>query len=146
MPDIVDPATRSRMMAGIRNRDTRPELVVRSLLHRAGFRFRLHVRDLPGRPDIVLPRFRAVVVVNGCFWHRHDCPAFRWPGTNVRFWSEKLAKNVERDQRKLAELRNKGWRTAVVWECAVRNAGTGQALSSILSVWLRSNDRELSIP
>lgn len=86
MADIVSSATRSRMMSGIRGRNTKPEIVIRSLLHRLGFRFRLHVRELPGNPDIVLPRHHAVVFVHGCFWHGHDCPLFKWPETRPDFW------------------------------------------------------------
>lgn len=90
MIDIVDTATRSRMMAGIKGKNTKPEKLVRSLLHRQGFLFRLNVRELPGKPDIVLPRYRAVIFVNGCFWHGHDCFSFKWPKTRTDFWQHKI--------------------------------------------------------
>jgi DNA mismatch endonuclease (patch repair protein) len=118
--DIVDRATRSRMMAGIKGRDTKPERVVRSQLHRAGFRFRLHRRDLPGSPDIVLPRWNAVIFVHGCFWHRHPgCSKASTPRTRARFWNAKFAGNIERDRRNLLALRRLGWRVKVVWECSI---------------------------
>lgn len=118
MPDVVDPATRSRMMRGIRGRNTKPELVVRRYLHRAGFRYRLHVKSLPGTPDIVLVRYRAVVFVHGCFWHRHPGCRFAYlPRTRDDFWRDKLDGNVQRDVRSSDALREKGWRVMVIWEC-----------------------------
>ncbi|MEL6422726.1 MAG: very short patch repair endonuclease [Pseudomonadota bacterium] len=122
MADIVDAATRSRMMSGIRGKDTKPELAVRRGLHRIGFRFRLHVKDLPGRPDLVLPRYRAVIFVNGCFWHGHDCNLFKWPKTRPEFWREKIEGNMKRDETKIAMLTNHGWRVATVWECTFKGA------------------------
>ncbi|MFP4906044.1 very short patch repair endonuclease [Paraburkholderia sp. BR14261] len=120
MVDVVDTATRSRMMSGIRGRNTKPEKLIRSLLHRRGFRFRLNVRELPGRPDIVLPRRRAVVFVHGCFWHGHNCALFKWPRTRPEFWREKIARNRLNDAKALAALAAQGWRVAVIWECACR--------------------------
>ena len=117
MVDVVDSATRSRMMSGIRGRNTKPEILIRSLLHRQGFRFRLHVRDMPGKPDIVLPRYRAVVFVHGCFWHGHNCPLFKLPGTRPDFWSEKIERNQNNDNRAKAALLADGWRVGVIWEC-----------------------------
>jgi DNA mismatch endonuclease (patch repair protein) len=118
--DVVDAATRSRMMSGIRGRNTTPELVVRSALHRAGLRYRLHRRDLPGSPDIVLPRFRTVVFVHGCFWHRHaSCRYCTMPKTNANFWKQKFENNVVRDARQKRALRLDGWRVLTVWECDV---------------------------
>jgi DNA mismatch endonuclease (patch repair protein) len=118
--DVVDRATRSRMMAGIKGRDTKPERVVRSHLHQAGFRFRLHRRDLPGSPDIVIPRWNAVIFVHGCFWHRHPgCSKASTPRTRARFWNAKFAGNIERDRRNLLALRRLGWRVKVVWECSI---------------------------
>lgn len=106
------------MMASIKGRDTMPERLVRSHLHRAGLRFRLHQRGLPGRPDIVLARWKAVVFVHGCFWHRHEgCPQTATPSSNTAFWSRKFRENVERDARNIATLRRSGWRVFVVWEC-----------------------------
>ena len=118
MADIVDRKTRSRMMSGIRGRDTKPERVVRSWLHRAGLRFRLHPPGLPGRPDLVLPRYSAAVLVHGCFWHRHrGCPFAATPTTNKAFWQRKFRENVERDARNVRALRRGGWRVFTVWEC-----------------------------
>lgn len=108
-------------MSRIRGRDTSPELIVRSWLHRAGLRFRLHTRDLPGSPDIVLPRWNTVVFVHGCFWHRHPgCPMAYTPKSRRRFWEAKFAENVERDRRTRLKLRRAGWRTFVVWECSLQ--------------------------
>lgn len=107
-------------MAGIRGKDTKPERIVRSILHRAGFRFRLHVADLPGKPDIVLPKWRTVVFVHGCFWHGHDCPLFKMPRTRRGFWSRKIARNAANDQRACALLSSAGWKVVVVWECALK--------------------------
>ncbi|MCA8349938.1 very short patch repair endonuclease [Burkholderia cepacia] len=142
MVDVVDRATRSRMMSGIRGRNTKPEILIRSLLHRHGFRFRLHVRDLPGTPDIVLPRYHAVVFVHGCFWHGHDCPLFKWPATRPDFWRAKIGRNQTNDNRAKEVLLNGGWRVGIVWECALRGAEKnieGVALS--LADWLRSDAR-----
>src|SRR4051812_26276050 len=99
MTDVVDRKTRSRMMSGIKGRDTQPELLVRSFLHRAGFRFRLHAKGIVGRPDLVLPKYRAVVFVHGCFWHRHNCKFATNPKTNSAFWRKKFAENVARDRK-----------------------------------------------
>jgi DNA mismatch endonuclease (patch repair protein) len=122
MVDIVDAATRSRMMSGIRGRNTKPEILIRSLLHRRGFRFRLDARDLAGRPDIVLPRYRAVIFVHGCFWHGHDCHLFKWPQTRPEFWRDKIGRNRANDAKAQAALLEAGWRVATVWECALRGA------------------------
>lgn len=123
MADVVDAATRSRMMAGIKGKNTRPEMVVRRALHKAGFRFRLHVKDLPGKPDIVLPKHRAVIFVHGCFWHGHGCRNFKWPKTREAWWREKIGKNVERDRLKIEELWNAGWKVETIWECDIRVRG-----------------------
>jgi DNA mismatch endonuclease, patch repair protein len=106
-------------MSRIRGRDTRPELLLRRALHARGLRYRLNVRELPGRPDLVFPSKRAVIFMHGCFWHQHGCNRFKWPKTRKAFWSEKLKLNVRRDARVMAELRALGWRTLVVWECAL---------------------------
>jgi DNA mismatch endonuclease (patch repair protein) len=131
MADIVDRATRSRMMAGIRGRNTKPELVVRSALHRLGLRFRLHARDLPGRPDLVFPRFRAVVHVHGCFWHRHrNCRFAYVPRSNQAFWSNKFQENVQRDRRNDRELRKLGWRIFTLWECQIADPDVLRSLAA----------------
>src|SRR5579871_5600539 len=121
MADVVDKITRSRMMAGIRGKDTKPELSLRRALHRIGLRYRLHVSRLPGRPDIVLPRYRVAIQVHGCFWHRHPgCVFTTNPSSNIRFWKTKFRESVERDKRSLAALRDLGWRVIIVWECTLR--------------------------
>ncbi|WP_133650723.1 very short patch repair endonuclease [Paraburkholderia flava] len=144
MVDVVDAATRSRMMSGIRGRNTKPELLIRSLLHRRGFRFRLDARDLPGRPDIVLPRYRAVVFVHGCFWHGHDCHLFKWPQTRPEFWRDKIGRNRSNDMKAQQLLRERGWRVATVWECALR--GANRDLDGVLQRlvdWLQSDAETL---
>ena len=145
--DIVDKATRSRMMAGIRGRDTSPERVIRQGLHRLGFRFRLQGRDLPGRPDIVLPKWKAVILTNGCFWHGHDCELFRWPKTRADFWRAKIEGNRRRDLENLEALHVLGWRTLVIWECALKGkaaAGPDDAVRRA-SEWLASESRSREI-
>ena len=146
MVDVVDSATRSRMMSGIRGRNTKPEILIRSLLHRHGFRFRLYVRELPGKPDIVLPRYHAVVFVHGCFWHGHDCPLFKWPGTRPDFWREKIGRNQTNDNRAREALLASGWRVGIVWECALRGAGKNtEGLAQSLADWLRSDALSIEV-
>jgi DNA mismatch endonuclease (patch repair protein) len=121
MPDRLTREQRSLLMASIRGKDTRPERLVRGVLHRMGFRFRLHRRDLPGKPDVVLPRWRTILFVHGCFWHQHhDCKGATTPRSHSDFWREKFARNAERDARVAAQLRDLGWRVEVVWECETR--------------------------
>ena len=135
MADVVDKATRSRMMSGIRGKNTLPELQVRSLLHRAGFRFQLHRRDLPGKPDLVLPKYHMIIFVNGCFWHQHaGCMLASVPKTNKKFWRVKLSGNVARDKRVRARLRNAGWHVFTIWECEINEHGLHKLLSKIKRV------------
>ncbi len=115
--DKITKAARSRNMAAVRSTDTKPELEVRSKIHREGFRFRLHVRDLPGRPDLVFRSFRIVVFVHGCFWHGHYCPRGKMPQTRREFWEKKLESNKLRDQRNIESLESMGWDVFVLWEC-----------------------------
>lgn len=146
MVDVVDRITRSRMMAGIKGTNTRPELELRRALHRLGLRYRLHVAGLPGRPDIVLPRHRTVIQIQGCFWHRHDNCAFATtPASNVPFWTSKFSETVKRDQRNLETLRKLGWRVAVVWECSIRKEGA-EVIARKLSSWLVSPRSLVEIP
>lgn len=122
MADIVDAATRSRMMSGIRGKDTAPEMLVRKYLHSRGFRYRLHAKELPGKPDIVLPKYRTVVFVHGCFWHQHPgCKFAVMPKSNTEFWQKKLGGNTARDAANLARLDEMGWRCIVIWECDAEN-------------------------
>lgn len=133
MTDVVDSQTRSRMMAGIRSRDTKPEMQVRRYLHAQGFRYRLNVRSLPGSPDLVLARWRAVIFVHGCFWHRHSgCTLAYTPKSRQAFWLEKFEKNVARDLAAITALENAGWRVIVVWECALRKNGQHAALAELV--------------
>jgi len=123
--DIVEPALRSRMMSGIRCKDTKPEMLVRRFLYAHGYRYRLHRKDLPGRPDIVLSRLRVCIFVHGCFWHRHPgCRLAVLPKTRPEFWEAKLSGNVVRDQQAIESLNQSGWRTFVLWECELRGAST----------------------
>jgi len=124
MADIVDTETRSRMMSGIKGKNTRPEMIVRRALHKAGYRYRLHRKDLPGNPDIVLPKYKTVIFVHGCFWHHHDCKNFKWPKTREEFWRAKIEGNVERDRKAYAALEALGWKVIVIWECETREKGT----------------------
>lgn len=139
MTDTVDQKTRSRMMSGIRGKNTKPEMLVRSALHRRGFRFKLHDKSLPGKPDIVLPRYRAVINVHGCFWHGHACcKYFRIPATRTEFWNEKITENKLRDQIHEGLLLEQGWRVLTVWECALRGQKPVEleAVISLIAQWI----------
>lgn len=125
---------RSWLMGRVRQRNTKPEILVRRVLHAMGYRFRLHRKDLPGRPDIVLPKFRKAIFVHGCFWHRHDCKKATIPKSNDKYWSNKFAENVKRDNKAIAELTRLGWASMIVWECQTRDIN---ALSKSLSAFLR---------
>ena len=122
MVDTLDKGARSERMSRIQGSNTKPEIIVRRALHALGFRFRLHARNLPGRPDIVFPRYNAVVFVHGCFWHAHRCQKGRVPDTNSEFWNEKFQNNSKRDARVTRALRAEGWRVFKVWECELRTA------------------------
>ena len=139
-PDIVDAATRSRMMAGIRGKDTKPEMIVRRGLHALGFRYRLHDRNLTGVPDLVFPRLKAVIFVHGCFWHRHSCGLFRLPGSRKDFWENKLTRNQARDAEVQTILMSEGWRVLNIWECALRGRDrlSVDDVISHAAKWLRS--------
>lgn len=134
MTDIFSPAKRSAVMARIKGRDTAPERAVRSMLHGLGYRFRLHRSDLPGKPDIVLPRYRTLIFVHGCFWHRHrDCRFAYLPATRRSFWQKKFDQNISRDRNALRQLKKRGWRVVVVWECQLRSLRrVSNRLSTIL--------------
>jgi len=124
---------RSYNMSRIRNKDTKPEVMVRKYLFGNGFRYKKNVSNLPGKPDIVLPKYRAVIFVNGCFWHRHlDCKYFVWPKTNKEFWVKKLNENCERDEKNYSLLRNRGWRVMVVWECELRREVRQEKLQDLV--------------
>lgn len=129
MADVVDAATRSRMMSGIRGKDTKPEMIVRRALHNAGFRYRLHDRTLPGKPDIVLPKYKTVIFVHGCFWHGHMCSKFRWPKTREGWWKEKIEGNMARDVLNAGALVQASWKIIVVWECDLNDNRTAACLA-----------------
>jgi len=144
--DVVDKFTRSRMMSGIKGKNTQPEILIRSGLHRLGFRYRLHEKKLPGRPDIVLPKYSAVILVHGCFWHGHDCKYFKLPSTRGEFWQSKIEGNCSRDIRNMSALIADGWRVCVVWECAVRgSSGNTEAVCHKIACWLKSRSAQLEI-
>lgn len=137
MSDVVSRETRSRMMSGIRGKDTKPELIVRKALFAAGFRFRLHRRDLPGVPDVALAGRRVAIFVHGCFWHMHaGCKNAKLPSSRQDFWKEKLGRNVERDRENIDALIGLGWRVLVVWECATREKFAESVLPSALASWI----------
>lgn len=143
MADVVDPATRSRMMSGIRGKNTKPELLIRKALHARGFRYRLHCKDLPGNPDMCLPKYRAVIFVHGCFWHGHDCHLFKWPKTRPEFWREKIGRNRAVDEAALLALHEAGWKVATVWECALKGRLRLPSDQVFLELerWLLSSDQ-----
>ncbi|MDI6625332.1 MAG: very short patch repair endonuclease [Brevundimonas sp.] len=148
MADVVDPATRSRMMSGIRGKNTKPELLIRKALHARGFRYRLHCRDLPGNPDLCLPKYRAVIFVHGCFWHGHGCHLFKWPKTRPEFWREKIGRNRAVDEAAHTRLLAESWRVALIWECAIKGrAGYARLpeVSEEIGRWLVSDQAELEI-
>ena len=130
MADRVTQTVRSQMMSAVRGKDTRPERAVRSVLFAAGYRYRLHRRDLPGAPDIVLPRLRTAVFVHGCFWHGHECPRGRRPTSNIEFWNRKLDSNIARDRQNQATLRAAGWNVEVIWQCSLE-AGCDRLLARL---------------
>lgn len=120
MPDIFAPEKRHEIMQNVKTKNTAPEIKLRSLLHKNGFRFRVNRKDLPGKPDIVLPKYRAVIFVHGCFWHGHDCPRGQRPQTNADFWNQKIDRNVIRDKSDVSLLESLGWRVLIVWECEIK--------------------------
>lgn len=134
------------MMSGIRAKNTKPEILVRKALHALGFRYRLHDRRLPGRPDIVLPRYQAVVFVHGCFWHGHDCPLFKVPATRPEFWLSKIERNQITDARNEQALSSMSWRIALVWECALRGKQANiDDVAHRLAQWLRGSTMRAEI-
>lgn len=147
MTDIVDSATRSKMMSGIRSKDTRIEVSLRKELFARGFRYRLNVKTLPGKPDLVLRQYQAVIFVNGCYWHGHNCHLFRLPATNTEFWLNKIQGNRERDLKYQRILLEQGWRVGIVWECALRgrNAPGLDATVTALAFWLKGKAKTIEI-
>jgi DNA mismatch endonuclease (patch repair protein) len=145
--DVVTSAVRSRMMAGIRGKNTRPEILIRHELFVRGYRYRLHVSSLPGKPDLVLPKHRAVIFVHGCFWHRHDCALFKWPSTNVTFWRTKILRNCSVDRRVLKQLKLADWRVLTIWECSLKGVKRKEIdrVIGATTRWLDSRSRSSEI-
>lgn len=140
--DTVDKVTRSKIMSQVGQRDTGPEMRLRKALHRLGLRYRLHDKKLLGSPDIVFPRFRAVIFVHGCFWHRHGCKASTMPETHRRFWTDKFEANIKRDRRNIKALLKDGWRVMVFWECALnRKKSDMDSIAKKVINWLDSNSQ-----
>ncbi|OIO68790.1 MAG: very short patch repair endonuclease [Zetaproteobacteria bacterium CG_4_9_14_3_um_filter_49_83] len=147
MTDVHSKATRSKNMAAVRNKDTKSELLVRKALHRLGFRYRLHDRKLPGKPDLVLPKYNAVIFVHGCFWHQHDCHLFKWPSTREEFWREKIEGNRTRDIESIKQLQLMGWRVLTIWECSLKGKSRLPIddLLSIVSNWIVEGSDEQEV-
>lgn len=147
MADVVDAATRSRMMSGIRGKNTKPELTIRKALHARGFRYRIHCKDLPGNPDLCLPKYRAVIFVHGCFWHGHDCHLFKWPKTRPEFWREKIGRNCEVDESARIQLSRRDWRVCVVWECSLKgkHSFSTDVVAGLVSDWIQSESSFFSV-
>lgn len=135
------------MMSGIKSKDTKPEMIIRSKLHRLGFRYRLHDMHLPGKPDLVFPKYKALILVNGCFWHGHSCHLFRLPKSNKEFWKNKIEGNRERDVRNLNAYRELGWRVSIVWECALKGKEKLDADSVVVRIadWILHGVGDLEI-
>ena len=147
MADIVDSATRSRMMSGIRSRDTRPEMVIRRGLHARGYRYRLHSRRLPGKPDLVFKSRKAVIFVHGCFWHGHPCHLFKWPATRAAWWRAKIEGNRARDASVRDQIADMGWRQLRVWECALKgvNRRSPDVVIEEVAAWLEGDEADSDI-
>lgn len=147
MTDRVSPEVRSHIMACIKGKDTKPEMVIRRALHALGFRYRLHVKDLPGHPDMVFPKYKAVILVNGCFWHGHDCHISNRQKSRSEYWEQKITNNMNRDEKNKKQLHALNWRVATIWECAI----TGKMktpldnMSNLISLWLKSSEKEITI-
>lgn len=133
------------MMSNIRDRNTKPEMKIRQALHAKGFRYRLHDKKLLGKPDLVLPKYKAVIQINGCFWHGHSCPLFKWPSTRIEFWQNKIEGNIKRDQQNTEKLLEQGWRVLIWWECNTRKREVFEVAVEKAIMWLRGNERFLEI-
>ncbi len=146
--DTVDKETRSRIMSRNRHRDTGPEIQLRSVLHRAGLRYRLYNKKLPGKPDLVFPRFRATVFVHGCYWHAHGCYRSSVPKSHQDYWKTKFSRNRERDVRNIALLRELNWRVMIIWECSVvgKNAMPSNELTETVCSWLHGSVKFVEVP
>ncbi len=133
MSDIFSKKKRSQIMSNVKSKNTKPEVIVRKYLHSKGFRYRINVKELPGKPDIVLPKYKTVIFVNGCFWHGHDCPAGKLPETNRKFWEEKINGNKKRDKKNYKKLNESGWKVIIIWECEIKtNQSKKNTLESLI--------------
>lgn len=132
MADNHSKEARSRNMAHIRSKDTKPEVVVRKYLFSKGFRYRKNVKNLPGCPDIVLPKYKTVIFVNGCFWHKHDCSRFVWPSSNHEYWHAKIERNVERDKKNYRLLESNGWSVILIWECQLKKKNIDATMEQLV--------------
>lgn len=147
MTDIVSPEKRSRMMSGIRDKNTRPEMLVRKAMFAMGLRFRLHRKNLPGNPDIVLTKKKVIIFVHGCFWHQHSgCRFTKKPGSNTDFWEKKLNENMIRDKKVIGELKLLGWRVLTIWECVTRDQAILKVLGRLIAEWIGGKEITGSIP
>jgi len=133
MADNHSKEARSKNMSQIRSSDTKPEIAVRKYLFSKGFRYRKNVKAMPGCPDIVLPKYKTVIFVNGCFWHKHNCPRFVWPSSNISYWKNKIERNVERDKANIKLLENDGWNVLVIWECQLKKKQFEMTMDSIIA-------------
>ncbi|MFD2670181.1 very short patch repair endonuclease [Marinicrinis sediminis] len=142
MVDIVSPETRSRMMSGIKSKDTQPEMILRRGLHKLGFRYRLHERGLPSKPDMIFRKYNAVIFAHGCFWHGHSCHLFKWPSSNEDFWRAKINRNIDMDRRNISQLQEMGWRTGIVWECTLKGKYRidSEEVIELCAQWLQTRD------
>ncbi len=147
MTDVVTPRVRSRMMSGIRSKNTRPEILVRKALYARGLRYRLHMKSLPGKPDLVFPKYRSVIQVNGCFWHGHACHLFKWPKTRKEFWEDKIRGNRRRDEKNRLALEALGWRVMTVWECALKGKTKldFDQMVSLIETWIHQGDSFIEV-
>jgi DNA mismatch endonuclease (patch repair protein) len=145
--DVHESTVRSFNMSRIRGKDTKPEIVVRKLCHSQGFRYRLHNKDLPGKPDLTFPKYNAVIQVNGCFWHKHQCHMFKWPATRKEFWEAKINRTAELDRKNRIRLENQGWRVLTVWECALKGKYrlADHDLGARIADWLRNGNSSEAI-
>lgn len=147
MSDIVDKETRSRMMSGIRSKNTKPEILIRKGLYHRGYRYRLHVKKIPGNPDIVLRKYNSVIFINGCFWHKHNCHLFKWPKSNIEFWKKKILKNVSNDIKNQEILNKSKWKIAIIWECSLKGKEKLdiEIILDKITQWLNNDSKRLEI-
>ena len=148
MTDVHNAATRSRNMAAIKGKDTRPEMIVRRGLHKAGFRYRLHAAELPGKPDLIFPKYKAVIFIQGCFWHQHQCAMFHWPKSRTEWWVKKISANRAYDEAVQDKLRELGWRVLLVWECALKGKAkyNSEQWIELVTLWLREGSSFNELP